>query len=259
MFTESQMRSKTSSAKGVLRLGTTVAIVTAVMIARPAFAIIDLGSIAALGAIAKSTAATVSALRATTDLLEIGEGMREALSDRQEDADSLQDLFEEISPDGRIGQGEDENVRELRAYQARLSQTQDTIGDVDAIKWDSKYLSHRIAAADPKRVASWARTASRAVRLGKKIARLIPKSHEEQTAMNTETITAQNYAMAHALIDIRNEIRGRNERDAALSIQGSLNTAKALADMDQEIGNDFRSRTGAGTDMDSGSIRRGLL
>ena len=108
----------------------------------------------------------------------------------------------------------------------------DTVGDVDSIKWNAKYLKTRMDRADPKRLASFVRTATSAIRLGKKIANLIPKSHEEQVAWNTEVMRGQNYAMGKALLDIRSEVRAANEREALSSVDGTIHTVAAIEQLE---------------------------
>ena len=213
------------------------------------FAIIDPGTVALLTAIAGYTAETVKVLKNTSDLLEIGNDIRGALSEQEDTTDSLAELFEEINPDGKIRPSEQESYRSFQSYQNKLNSLGDTISDLDTIKLNSRYLKSRMDRSDPRKIATWARTATRAIRIGKKIANLLPKSHDEEVAWNTEVIRGQNYSIGKALLDIRSEVRASNERYASDSVNGTINTVTAIEQLNDAV---------ASQEMVSPGVRRGI-
>ena len=202
------------------------------------FAIFNPADTAALTAIATNTAATLSVLKTAASLLELSSDLRDTVGDAREDADAMQELMEEISPDP-------ESV-EYRSKYAEMTQDQGTLRDVnnvlldtDNVKWEAQYLQERAKRSQPKRLAPLARLTTRTVRLGKKIAKLINGSAQEKTAYNTDVTATNSMVSAKLIADIRNLLTDMRDQQARDRLKAILNTAEFLyavtPDFDAEI------------------------
>ncbi len=204
---------------------------------RTSLAFFNPADTAALVSIASSTAATLSVLKTATELLEISDDTRKMLGGTKDDAEALQEFFQEISPEPGTREFDD-NVQELKENQSLLNQIDDNLLEADAVKWDAKYLSDQ-GRTRPKRIGSLARMGTQIVRLGKKVGRLFNRSASDRTAYNTENMVYQGYINAQALSDIRSMMREQRDREARERLKSVINTVSAMyavmPDFDKQI------------------------
>lgn len=193
---------------------------------RPVFSFFNPADTAALVSIASSTAATLSVLKTTTELLELSDDTRKMLGGTRDDAEALQEFFQEISPEPGTREYDD-SIQELKENQSLLNQIDDNILEADSVKWDAKYLNDQ-AKNRPKRIGNLARMGTQIVRLGKKVGRLFNRSAQDRTAYNTENMVYQGYVNAQVLSDIRSMMREQRDREARERLKSVINTVTAI-------------------------------
>jgi hypothetical protein len=201
------------------------------------FAFFNPADTAALTMIASNTAMTLTVLKSATELLELGDDTRKVLSGARDDADALEEFFQEISPEPG-SPGYSESTEDLRESREVLNQVDREIINTDMVKWDAKYLADDLK-KEPKRIGQLARVGTKVVRFGKKLSKFINRSAQDRTAYNTESMVYQSYINTKTLAEIKTILREQRNQAARERLKSVINTVNAIyavmPDLDQEI------------------------